>query len=287
MKKFWTLAAMFAAVMTSFYACEKPEDDKNRHDDEEGETPAFVSPIKADGDFSDWDALDPSKVYECTQVEGTYVNQSALTKIKVYADQLYVNIYLEYDVNASMPGEDEDGNPITINLINLKDSSGLPVHVYFDADNDSSTGGYMADAATPGGFSDGCVDWMLESCIITPSEGGDYSYDPAFFKWWGDPNGGGWHWTDPDIVAGPDNNWGAILTNGSGIATGAGDANGKYESQIMREMMMGATFADTFGIGVDIQCNWNTVGKLPNAAVSDTNPTGNAPLMKVTIDYGE
>lgn len=267
MKKFWTLAAMFAAVMTSFYACEKPEDDKNRHDDEEEETPAFVSPIKIDGDFSDWDALDASKVSECTLPEGAFEGHNRLLKAKVYADNLYINVYIEFDLANMNPADD----------------SGTPVHVYFDSDNDATTGGYGDE------FADACVDCMLENAIYdSAGSGAHVSWDPALFKWWGEPNGSGWLWTDPDIVPGSDNAWGAVMGNGSGIATGAGDGKGKYEMQIMREMMVGVTFADTFGIGFDIQQAWSSVGVLPAVAADpETNPNGLADMMKVTIDYTE
>ena len=265
MKKFWTLAAMFAAVMTSFSACEKPEDDKNRHDDEEDETTAFVSPIKVDGDFSDWDALDPSKVSECEIAENPSDKYQRLLKAKVYADNLYVNVYIEFDL-ANMDPHSEGGSA---------------VHVYFDSDNNSTTGGYGDE------FLDACVDYMLENAIYDPETGEHVSWDPALFKWWGDPNGSGWLWTDPDVDSSVAP-YGAILPNGSGIASGAGDGKGKYEIQIMRALMQGVTFEDTFGVGIDIQQNWSSVGILPSAnADPETNPDGLANLMKVTIDYTE
>lgn len=267
MKKILTLAAMFAAVMTSFSACEKDGGkDNNRHDDEEEETPGFVSLITADGDFSDWEALDPSKVASCTSDPNTFESHTALKSAKVYADNMYINVLIEYDVDQ----------------IDVTDNSGTPVHVYFDCDNDVTTGGYGDE------FADACIDYMLENAIFnTDGSGAHVSWDPALFKWWGEANGSGWLWTDPDVDSSVAP-YGAVMPNGSGIASGAGDGNGKYEMQILRAMMMGVTFEDTFGIGFDIQQAWSSVGKLPNtAADEETNPNGLANLMKVTIDYTE
>lgn len=67
------------------------------------------------------------------------------------------------------------------------------------------------------------------------------------------------------------------------MTTGAGE-NGKYEIAMLREMMAGVTFADTFYVGMDIQTNWESSGVLPNDAVSDENPNGHASKLAVTID---
>ncbi len=258
MKKIMMMAAMFAAVMVSFSACEKEPGKTPGGNGDDEEEPSFASPISIDGDFSDWDALDPSKVSVASNVEVTKF--SALKLVKVYADELYVNVYLEWDTDQVA----NDG------------SAPNTVHVYFNSDNDKATGGYGDE------FSDACIDFCLENEVI--STAGEYvSWDPAFFKWWGEPNGTGWLWTDPDITPDSSNGWGAILPNGSGIAKGMG-ANGKYELQIMREMMVGCTFAETFSVGFDVQANWSSVGVLPNAAMTEDNPNGLANTLSVTID---
>lgn len=254
MKKIMMFAAMAAAVMVSFNACQKDNSNKGHHDDDDDE-PTFVSKIKIDGDFADWDALDAAKVSvtECT--EGTKF--TALKKAKVYADEAYVNVYLEFD-EAQLNKEY------------------VPVHLYFNYDNSDKTGGYGDE------FIDANADIVLENAIIS---GNEYvSFDPALFKWWGEVGGSGWIWSDPSITPAESNHWGAILTNGSGIATGSGK-DGKYEIQVTREMIPNVTFADTFTMGFDIQSDWTSVGVLPNAPMDEqTNPNGLAKKLVVTID---
>lgn len=256
MKKFMTLVAMFAAVMMSFTACDKDDPKKPGGDDDD--EPEFVSPITVDGVFTDWDALDASKVASATCVADS--KHTALSKVKVYADNLYINVYLEFDA------------------AQITDRSWTPVHIYLDADNSNATGGYGDE------FTDANTDWMLETAIF--SENAFNDYNASFWKWWGEVGGDGWLWSDPDVEGDESNNWGALLGEGSGISTGMGAGN-KYEIQITRALLPGATFADTFGIGFDIQQNWSSVGVLPNASISEENPEGKAAKLKVTIHYTE
>ena len=74
--------------------------------------------------------------------------------------------------------------------------------------------------------------------------------------------------------------WADVLPEGSGIASGAGNGN-KYELSIMKEMMAGMELSETFGLGVDIQQSWNSVGVLPNTAIADDNANGAAPMLQV------
>ncbi len=254
MKKFMMFAAM-AALMVSFAACEKSDGPKKHGGDDDDDEPTFVSKIKIDGDFSDWDALDASKVSVTTTVEGAKF--SALQKVKVYADEAYINVYAEFDENQL-------------------NKAYTPFHVYINYDNSAATGGYGDE------FADPVLDIVLENAIIEENE--YVSFDPAYFKWWGEVGASGWLWTDPSTEHDASDGWGAILPNGSGIASGAGAA-GKYEIQIIREMISGATFADTFTMGFDIQADWTSCGWLPNAAMNaETNPNGLANTLSVTID---
>ena len=130
-----------------------------------------------------------------------------------------------------------------------------------NADNSASTGGDSQQ------FSDKDAEWLLETSIT--------SYDPALFKWWGEVGADGWLWMEEGEHDSSDN-WGAIIGEGSGIGMSAGNlnANGKgaYEIQIIRDMLSGVEFADTFTIGFDIQVDWSTVGLLPNAADGELAP---------------
>lgn len=249
MKKFFFYAAMFAALSLGFNSC---KDNNAIDDDEDGEE--FVSKIKVDGDFADWATLDASKV---AVAQNQNADKNALKVLKAYADKVYLNIYFEFD-----------GDQIA-------DRSWPAVHVYLNSDGDKNTGGYGDE------FADACVDCMMETAIFSSGEWNDWN--PSFWKWWGETNGSGWDWVEPGRPADTADLWGAILGEGSGIAHGMGSGNA-YEIQIIREMLPGIAFADTFGVGIDIQQNWSSIAWLPNAASSDDNANGLANMLDVTID---
>ncbi|MBO4466410.1 MAG: hypothetical protein J5748_07045 [Bacteroidales bacterium] len=249
MKKILYFAAMFAAVMVSFNACNK--DNKGGDDDPEEEE--FVSLIKVDGEFADWAALPAANV---AVAQNQNADKNALRVLKAYADAVYLNIYFEFD-----------GDQIV-------DRGWPAVHVYLNSDGNTATGGYGDE------FADACVDCMMETAIFSSGEWNDWN--PSFWHWWGEANGTGWEWTAPGADTSSANLWGAELGEGSGIAHGMGSGNA-YEIQIIREMLPNTPFADTFGVGIDIQQNWSSVAWLPNAASTDDNPTGLAPMLNVTI----
>ena len=253
MKKFMTLAAMFAAVMVSFSSCEKDNGGNDEGGNNNGggttevcpdcgENPCvcYNAPITIDGDFSDWDSVNAAVAY--CDPEAKY---TALTTFKCYADDVYVFVYFEFV-------DDE-----------IVDRAWTPFHVYLDADGSNTTGGFGDQ------WTNAYCEWNLEGAVM--SEDAFCSYDPGLYSWTGEPGGEGWLWSDP-----------AVLSSGSGIGTGAGNGN-KYEFSLMREMLMGVEFADTFGIGVDIQQSWSSVGVLPNTAITDDNAAGKADLLQVTI----
>jgi len=279
MKKIMTLAAIFAAVMMGISSCnpddtkpeQKPDTEQPGTEDEtpgtedetpgtedetpgtEDETPAELG-IVIDGDFADWDAVPEANLYTATCAEeATY---TALKVFKVCADADYVNVYFEYDVEQ------------------VVDLAWTPIHLYLDADNSAETGGGDAN------YSDADAEFMFEG--VFAADGDFVSFDPALFHWWGEVGATGWLWTDPNetFTDGDGKNWGADMPEGSGIAEGAGVvAEGKYELQITKEMAAGVEWADTFGIGIDIQQSWTTVGMLPNAAGEGAT----APKLRVTI----
>ena len=247
MKKFMTIAAMFAAVMVSFSSCTKddtkpqggntvvtcPDCGEAMEDCTCGE---FESAIKIDGDFADWAAVTP--VTATCNPDAKY---TALTTLKVYTDEMYIHIYFEFS-------EDE-----------IVDLAWVPFHVYINADN--NTEGCGDDQW----IGQGGQDWLLEGAVIDDTF---CSYNPAFFSYAGEDLATvDWAWTE-------------VLPEGSGVASGAGNGN-KYEFSIMKEMLPGVELAETFGLGVDIQQDWNSVGVLPNDAMTDTNANGAAPMLQV------
>ena len=259
MKKFMTFAAMFAAVAIAFTACNKEEKPQGGNNTvvtcpECGEPEAdctcgdYESPITIDGDFADW-----NNVAAVSATCNADAKWTALEKVKVYADEMYINVYFEFS-------EDE-----------IVDLAWVPFHVYINQDASEATGNDQW-------IGQGGQDWLLEGAVIADTF---CSYNPGMFAYdesvineeTGQPAGDGdlatidWAWAD-------------VLPENSGIASGAGAGN-KYELSIMKEMMAGMELSETFGLGVDIQQSWNSVGVLPNTAISDTNANGAAPMLQV------
>ena len=248
MKKFFALAAIFAATMISFTACEEdkpvgPGPDETPADvcEECGKNPCecepeFVCKITCDGDFADWAAVTP--VSATGNADAKY---TALSALKVYTDEMYIHIYFEFS-------DDE-----------IADREWVPFHVYINQDN--NTEGCGDDQW----LGQGGQDWLMEGAVIANEF---CSYNPALFSYAGaDLATVEWAWTE-------------VLPEGSGIASGAGNGN-KYELSIMKEMIPGLDLADTFGLGVDIQQSWNSVGVLPNTAIADDNADGAVGMLQV------
>lgn len=252
----------FAAL--AFVACGGNEPNKPNHGGDDPDEPSFVSPISTkDNTFSDWDAV-ASKTVSAKTVAGC--QWQGLKEVKVYADQLYLNIYCEFDESI------------------IADRNWVPFHVYLNADGDDKTGAYTAE------FADCNAEVLLEDGIIN-GEDANYQYNPAVFQWFGGENGGitdqtdpaGWNWTDANVEGTAENGWGAIVATGS-LPIGTSQVIGnKFEIQLMRELIP-FPFADKFGVGVDIQQDWNSVGVLPNAAPDEAGNAIMANKLVVTVD---
>ena len=243
MKKILAFLAMTASILV--VSCKK---DNNGPDGPDGpDDQEYVQPITIDGDFSDWAKLDANKV--ATAKTDPDARHTALKLVKVYADEVFVFVYLEWDKDQ---------------ISFEKDVEHVPFHMYINGDGNTATGGYGDQ------FSDACSDLLLEGMLF---DGSNWAgYDPGAYKWIGETNGTGWGW-EPD----GDN----VLAAGSGLCSGAG-IEGKYEIALVRELYPLGKIADTFSIGFDIQQNWDSVGVLPNAALTDDNPSGIAPSLQVT-----
>ena len=266
MKKIMTLAAIFAAVMMGISSC-NPDDTKpeQKPDTEQpgNETPGegegeqtpgegegeqtpgegegeeeYASPITIDGTFTDWDNL-----------EGVVVCKSAvdaakqgLKEMRVYADEVYLNVLLEFDPEIVADRTKDNQNPVSLYLSTSKDA-----------------GGYNT-------WSDLCIEYMLQGWCFN----GD-AYDTwtsGMYMWTGEVHGEGW-------------NWESVLEDVGAESAGAGD---KIEIRMMMDLLAGVMeFGDTFLIGADVQQAWDAVGLLPNAAVTDENLSGSAPMLEVAI----
>lgn len=240
---------MLAAVMVSFSSCKK--DDTNPQG---GGNTVTTCPDCGEaledctcGEFVsaiqiDGEFADWAAVTPVTATCNPDAKWTALTTLKVYTDEMYIHVYFEFS-------EDE-----------IVDLAWVPFHVYINADN--NTEGCGDDQW----IGQGGQDYLLEGPVF--AEGAFCSYDPGFFTYAGaDLATVEWAWT-------------SVLPEGSGVASGAGAGN-KYEFSIMKEMLPGVELAETFGLGVDIQQSWNSVGVLPNTAIADDNANGAVPMLQV------
>ncbi len=210
-----------------------------------------------DNSIADWDELPAEHVYSC--VGSPDAIYTALTSMKVYSDATYINLLVEFDeaqiIDREWPG----------------------FHIFFDVDNSDATGGF-GDF-----FSDANTDIMLETAVFFDGE--PNNYDPAVFKWWGEVGGTGWLWTDPSVTHDGADFWGAVVGEGQGRIGKSQIIGNKIEIQLLRENIP-FTFAETFGVGVEIEQVWVPVGVLPNAAAdAQTGAEVLAPKLKVTTHY--
>ena len=213
--------------------------------------------ITIDGYPDDWDAIDPSlvSVAECAP-DAFY---TALHVFKVYADQDHLYAYVEYDMD-------------------MVYSDYIPFNLFLNSDGDSSTGGYLG-----GMFLTADCDIMLEGGIYM--DYGPCVWDPCLYDWKGENGADGWEgWSGPNPDAG--NNWGALVPENSGLATSAGE-NGKLEISVSLKALAdwGFPLADRFGVSAEILCNWEPVGRLPNAPATADNLRGAADKLEVVINY--
>lgn len=201
--------------------------------------------ITIDGYPDDWDAIDPSLVSVAECDADAFY--TALHVFKVYADQDYLYAYVEYDVE-------------------MVDFSIVPFHLFFNSDGDSSTGGYLG-----GMFLTADCDIMLEG--FTYMDGYPCMWDPCVAVWTGDNGEDGWMW---DVY----------FAENSGLSVSAGE-EGKLEMRIELRCLedIGFPLADRFSVSAEIECNWETVGLLPNAPATADNFRGAADKLEVVINY--
>ena len=211
-----------------------------------------------DNSLEDWKALPAEFVvsYECPEDAAML----GLKGVAVYATEMYINILVEP------------------NMDDITDLEWVPFHVYIDLDNSDLTGGYGDE------FTDANTDILCETAIFSGGE--PNNYNPAVFKWWGEVGGDGWNWEDPENPGNETNFWGAIIGEGQLPVGNSQYVDGKFEIQLLRELLGTAhPMSDTeFGIGFDIQQNWSSVGILPCVSVTDENPSGKAAKLKVKIN---
>ena len=254
MKANWKWAIMFVAAI-AFIGCKE----KNGPDGPDDEDEDFVSKVSiTDNSIAEWATLPAEFVVEAKCPADAAL--LGLKSVKVYADQLYVNILVEP------------------NMDDITDLEWVPFHIYLNTDNSDLTGGYGDE------FLDANTDICMEGAVFA---GDPCSYAPGVFKWWGEVGASGWEWTDPSVVHTADDKWGAIIGEGELTNCGSQFVDGKIEIQFMRELVPATWSEEAFGIGFDIQQNWSSVGILPLVSPTDADPNGHAKKLTVKIDMSK
>lgn len=229
MKKIFAIAAMAAMLI----ACgdEKPENKpQGGGNTPDPEVPEFVAAITVDGQFADWDAVE---VEELALKDGNTYSKAALKKVKFYTDEMYINVYVEFD-----PAE------------------AMALCVYFDVDVDATTGrGEPCQGIEL--YLDGMIaDWTLnadETAFIEPRISA-LAPDMTAFKYTGEDGAAAWAWEE-------------LLAAGNGFAVGslpvAVGANEAFEMAIVKELSP-MPFGEQVGIAVSLSnFSWAECGTLP------------------------
>ena len=176
-----------------------------------------------------------------------------IKSFKVYADELFVYCAVEFNKDVLEPDPANE--------------SGSHFALYINGDNDENTGGYAGQWL----FNDDkyCIDVLVMGAYFYGEEGWINNLECEVYTWSGEANTDGWSWEPSDV---------------SGFAEGYCSPNG-MEFCLTRDLYPGSKFADEFTIGAQLQTNgWDATGALPNGEPSDDNPSGKAPLLKVTVN---
>ena len=131
-------------------------------------------------------------------------------------------------------------------------------NIMLDADCSAETGGGN------GSFTESTCEWMIEG-VLTAEE---IYVDPGLYIWTGEVGDISWSWD-------------GYLDGGFASVRGNGN---QYNIVVTKEHCPDIEWADTFGLGVIVyDSNWYKIGCLPNAASTDDNLAGCAPLLRVTF----
>ncbi|MBO4249942.1 MAG: hypothetical protein J5884_01675 [Paludibacteraceae bacterium] len=259
MKANWKMALMCVATL-AFVACGDPN--KPSGGGGGGEEEEFKSKVSVtDNSIDEWASLPAEYVVEAKcPADAAYLG---LKSIKVYADQLYINVLVEIDD------------------LTITDRSWTPFHLYINTDNSDKTGGYGDQ------YADANVDVMLEGAVF--SDGEPCEFNPGVSNWYGEVGGTGWEWCPAGAANDESDCWCAKVCAGDMPVGTSQCVNGKFEMQIMRELIPteAGWNESEFGVGFDIQQNWSTAGLLPQVSPTEENPNGLAKKMQIKIDMSK
>ena len=246
MKANWKIALMCIAAI-AMIACKK--DKKDEPSTTGGDDPTeYVSPIKInDGSIDDWAKLDQSMVAVAELPDDPLY--TAIKKVMVYADKVYINYVIFYDPAEIVSRTPEDA-----------------MHIYMDADNSDETGGYFDQFDAIG---KGNTDLMFEGSIFDES-GAGISYNPSVSEWAGELNGEGWEWE--------------LLPSGSTVGASQFIGDNIIEGRLIKQYIPWNNWKDQFSIGFDMQQNWESVGLIPQGNSPDGELIGRSKKLLVTFD---
>lgn len=232
MKKFQFAVLALAAVC--MIACDKKKDEPKPQPQPEPE-PEYVSPVTIDGSATEYSLL--PNVFEALRPAVT--EYEGLKAMKVYADQVYINIWAEFDtevidINENLGDDEFGGKP------------GVPFHVYFSKD---ATNGYTGQWNTP------C--FVLAEGFLFEAGAPAEAYAPNAFQWSGEEPSGDWLWGEISTQ----------LVDASKITATT------VEFRVMVENLPFKAEGQVF-VGIDIQKAWDSVGILPRLADEEDPESG-------------
>lgn len=259
MKANWKIALMcFATILV---ACEKK--DAATNDSQGGgnaggggggDKPTYVSPISVkDKSIADWDELDASKVAVSTITDMPL--WPAIKQLKVYADEVYINYMLVIDPELYVSHTPTD-----------------VMHIYMNSDNNTETGGFFDS------FSDAGADLMFEAPLFDDMEY-PISYSPTVHKWDGPQGKDGY--SEEERTG----DW-MVVWVASGTVKGESQFIGDsiIEGRLVVDLIPGGFADKEFGIGFDLQQNWENIGLLPQLNTPNGINVGRTTMMYVKFD---
>ena len=248
MKKLMTVAAMFAAVMMSFTACEKNgnEGGNNNTGNEDGPEIESNAVIQCDGVYSDWEGLEGVQVATCPFDDVQY---EQFKTFKVFADEEFIHIFCEFDP-----------------------ANTLVFVPYFDLDNDPSTGN---NSKWSGAGYEGKAEGGVFEELTTddgPAQGAAQKWDPAFYRY-----------TDAGTEKVIDS--GMIVI--SSVPAPSEGGYWAFEASILREALLdayGISDATQFTMGMyQYDLNWSCIGQLPCKTFAEKDLGELEPMLTITL----
>lgn len=254
-KKFMAIAAVAAMLI----ACGPDEDpvgpnpnDKPGTENPEPEPEPEPEPdcaIVLDGEFDDWDAVECVTATLPEAGEGATIAQPALKEFRLYADEMYICVYLEFDPRGEW--DEVLGQYSGVRYLDL----------FFDNDNDPATG-RLYNWST-------CAGIMMQGAFYGTTE----AYNPEISLYTGVDGQPDWAWEDLGI-------YGAInaiqpVVVSEGVA--------KVEIQMMRELLS-FDMADTIGVGANIETeDWKSIGHLPQNTMEVAATDGTPAMLYIAL----